>query len=85
MVWKIGINLVFPRLLGQHSRVLLFFLGEPRELHLGLIFIVSLSICGCWYVNGTFFVSTGELSDAVRFPSGLWYHNCFGNFLCTGE
>ena len=39
------------------------------ELYLGLVFVVSLSTCGCWYVstygcwyvNGTVFVRTGKL------------------------
>ena len=45
--------------------MLLIFIREPRDLHLGLIFIVSLSTCGCWYINGTFLVSTGELSYII--------------------
>ena len=31
------------------------------QLAVRISFIVGLSTCGCGYVNGTFFVSTGEL------------------------
>ena len=54
-------SVVFPRILGQRSRMLLVYLGRPRDLCLGLVFIVCLSACGSWYVNGTVFESTGEL------------------------
>ena len=47
--------------LGLHSCMLLFGLGGARDLCLGLFFIVGLSTYGYWYVNGTFFVSTGQL------------------------
>ena len=50
-----------PRLLGQHFRMFLIYRGGPRDLRLALFFIVSFSSCVCWYVNGIFFVSTGEL------------------------
>ena len=50
-----------PRVFGQHSHMLLIFRSGPQKLCLGLVFIVSLCTCGYWYVNGTFFVSTGEL------------------------
>ena len=36
-------------------------------------FIVSLSTCGLWYINGTFFLSTGEVKYIVRFPFSLCY------------
>ena len=29
--------------------------GAAWDLHLGLVFVVGLSTCGCWYVNGTYF------------------------------
>ena len=51
-----------------------------RDIYLGLLFIVSLCTCGCWYVNGTFLVSTGKLSYIVKFSFRLRYHNCFGIF-----
>ena len=43
--------------------------GGVGELYLGLVFVVSLSTCGCWYVstygcwyvNGTVFVRIGKL------------------------
>ena len=50
-----------PRVFGQHCHMLLIFRSGPQKLCLGLVFIVSLCTCGYWYVNGTFFVSTGEL------------------------
>ena len=59
--------------------------GVGAQLAVRISFIVGLSTCGCGYVNGTFFVSTGELSYIVKYSFRLWYHNSFGNFLCTGE
>ena len=41
--------------------MLLIGLEGLRDLCLWLFFIVGLSTCGCWYVNGTSFVSTDEL------------------------
>ena len=86
MVWKINTNVLLPRLLAQHSRVLLIFMGGGRgkgggaRLTVRISFIVGLSTCGCGYVNGTLFVSTGELSYIVKYSFRLWYHNSFGNF-----
>ena len=50
-----GASVVFLRLLGQHSRVLLIFLGEPAHFWLGLLFIVKSFYLWLFYVNGTFF------------------------------
>ena len=55
--------------------------GAALNPCLGLVFMVSLSTCGCWYVNGTL----GELEYIVEFSFRLWHHNRLGNFLCTGE
>ena len=35
--------------------------GRTAGFMFMIIFIVGLSTCGCWYVNGTSFVSTDEL------------------------
>ena len=55
-------------------------------------FIVSLSSCGFWYINGTFFVSTGEVKYIVRFPFSLCYvliiwlvWNKWCVYLCDGD
>ena len=54
--------------------------GNVARLTVRISFIVGLSTCGCGYVNGTLFVSTGELSYIVKYSFRLWYHNSFGNF-----
>ena len=36
-------------------------------------------------VYGTFLRNSGELSCISEFSFRLWYHNCLGHFLCSGE
>ena len=50
----------FPFIGATLPRVANLSRGAACEFHLGLVFIVSLSTCDCWYVNGTFFIGTGE-------------------------